>query len=260
MSATLLSMEKEVLEEGREWTRRRFQERLQEAADAILPVCEQSGLLLKRQQKTSFTLMTVSGLVSIKAIRGYSRATGGWHCPVREHWGLAKWARLSPELEQRLAYNAAVTGSYEKAAEHAKRWGSAISDDAIHALVERVAQRNKGAALPPSPPAKQKEQPFSLVIMIDGWMVRQRGVDWGAEPGQPVLERVSWKEVKSAIVYRLEDRAANASGRGMLIKKMVVAVPPETDVLDLGARIQAQAMGLGLVRAKEVFVVADGAL
>lgn len=29
MSATLLSMEKEVLEEGREWTRRRFQERLQ---------------------------------------------------------------------------------------------------------------------------------------------------------------------------------------------------------------------------------------
>ena len=39
MSATLLSMEKEVLEEGREWTRRRFQERLQEAADAILPVC-----------------------------------------------------------------------------------------------------------------------------------------------------------------------------------------------------------------------------
>ena len=82
MSATLLSMEKEVLEEGREWTRRRFQERLQEAADAILPVCEQSGLVLKRQQKMNFTLMTVSGTVSIEAIRGYSSATGSWHCPV----------------------------------------------------------------------------------------------------------------------------------------------------------------------------------
>jgi len=53
MSATLLSMEKEVLEEGREWTRRRLQERLQEAADAILPVCEQSGLVLKRQRNSS---------------------------------------------------------------------------------------------------------------------------------------------------------------------------------------------------------------
>jgi Uncharacterised protein family (UPF0236) len=260
MGATLLEMEKEVLEEGREWTRRRLQERLQEAADAILPVCGQSGLVLKRQRKTSFTLITVSGTVSIDATRGYSSATGSWHCPVREQWGLAKWARLSPELEQRLAYNAAVTGSYEKAAEHAGRWGSAISDDAIHALVGRVAERSKGAALPAPPPPKPQEQTLGLVTMIDGWMVRQRGAHWGVEPEVPELERVSWKEVKSAIIYRLEDRAANASGRGMLIEKKVVAVPPETDVLDLGARIQEQAMRLGLARAKEVFVVADGAL
>jgi hypothetical protein len=260
MSATLLEVEKEVIEEGREWTRRRLQQRLQKAADAIPPVCQQSGLVLKRQQKMSFTLMTVSGTVSVEAIRGYSNATGSWHCPVREQWGLAKWARLSPELEQRLAYNAAVTGSYEKAAEHAKCWGSAISDDAIHSLVERVAKRNQGAALPPPLTPRPQEQPFSLVIMMDGWMVRQRGADWGVKPGLPALERVSWKEVKSAILYRLEDRAANASGRGMLIEKIVVAVPPETDVIDLGAKIQAQAMRLGLARAKEVFVVADGAL
>jgi len=260
MSATLLSMEKEVLEEGREWTRLRLQERLQEAADAILPACEQSGLVLKRQRKTSFTLITVSGTVSIEAVRGYSRATGSWHCPVREQWGLAKCARLSPEFEQRLAYNAAVTGSYEKAAEHAKRWGAAISDDAIHALVGRIAGRNKGSALPETPPPKPQEPTFSLVIMLDGWMVRQRGPDWGVEPGPPALERVSWKEVKSAIVYRLEDRAANDSGRGMLIEKKVVAAPPNTEVVDLGAMIQAQAMRSGLVRAKEVFVVADGAI
>jgi hypothetical protein len=57
MSATLRCMEKEVLEEGREWTRRRLQERLQEVADAILTVCEQSGLVLKRQQKMNFTLI-----------------------------------------------------------------------------------------------------------------------------------------------------------------------------------------------------------
>jgi len=245
MITTLLEMEKEVLQEGREWTRRRLQERLQAAADAILPVCGQSGLVLKRQRQTSFTLITVSGTVSIETTRGYSSARGSWHCPVRE---------------QRLAYNAAITGSYEKAAEHAKRWGAAISDDAIHALVGRIAERNRGATLTLPAPPKPQEQPFSLIIMIDGWMVRQRGADWGVAPGPPTLERVSWKEVKSAIIYRLEDRATTASGRGMLIEKKVVAVPPETAVLDLGARIQAQAMRLGLARAKEVFVVADGAL
>jgi hypothetical protein len=260
MSATLLAMEKEVLEEGREWTRARLQERLQQAADAIPPVCARSGLLLKRQQKTGFTLMTVSGIVSIGAIRGHSKATGSWHCPVREQWGLGKWARLSPEFEQRLAYNAAAAGSFEKGAELATRWGSPISDDAIHALVGRIAGRNEGLELPAPPPPKPQEPAFSLVVMIDGWLVRQRGVDWGARPGLPALERVSWKEVKSAIVYRLEDRAANASGRGMLIEKKVVAVPPDTDAVDLGAMIQAQAMRCGLARAREVFVLADGAI
>ena len=260
MRTTHLDMEKEVLKEGSEWTRLRFQERLQEEVDAIPPVCEKSGLVLKRQRKITFTLATVSVTVSIKAIRGYSRATGGWQCPAREQMRLAKWARLTPELEQRLAYNAAVTGSFQKAAEHAQRWGTEISDDAIHVIVERVAERNKGPALPAPPPPKAQEQPFGLVIMLDGWMARQRGTDWGAEPVSPALERVAWKEVKSAIIYRLEDRVANACGRGMLIEKKVVPVPPETDVLDFGARIQEQAMYQGLVRAKEVFAVVDGAV
>jgi hypothetical protein len=225
-----------------------------------LPCALKSGLLLKRQQKMSFTIITVSGPVRIGAIRGWSRATGSWHCPVREQWGMVKWARLSPEFEQRLTYNAALTLSFEKAAEHSKRWGSAISDDAIHALVGRIAGRNKGVTLPSPPPPNPQDPAFSLVIMIDGWLVRQRGEDWGAQPGPPSLERVSWKEVKSAIVYRLEDRVANSSGRGMLMEKKVVAVAPDTDVVDLGAMIQAQAMRSGLLRAKEVFVVADGAI
>jgi hypothetical protein len=61
MNATLLKLEKEVLEEGREWTRKRLEERLQQYAAQIPAVCEESGLVLKRQQQTSFTLMTVSG-------------------------------------------------------------------------------------------------------------------------------------------------------------------------------------------------------
>lgn len=198
--------------------------------------------------------------MTITAIRSHSKAAGGWHCPVREQWGLPKWARLSPEFEQRLAYNSTVAGSFQKGAELSRRWGSPISDDAIHALVQRIAEKNKGVDLPAAPPPKPQEPAFSLVIMVDGWMVRQRGVDRGAKPGPSALERVSWKEVKSAVVYRLEDRAANASGRGMPIEKKVVAVPPDTDVVDLGALIHAQAMRSGLARAKEVFIVVDGAV
>jgi len=51
---------------------------------------------------------------------------------------------------------------------HFKRWGTAISDDAIHVIVARVAARNKGTPLPMPTPPKIHEQLFSLVIMIDG--------------------------------------------------------------------------------------------
>ena len=124
MRATLKEMEKEMLAEGREWTRLRLEERLQQEAGQIAAVCPQSGLVLKRQQTTCFTLMTVAGSVTVKATRGYSTATGIWVCPVREHWGLAKWQRLSPEFEERLAYSATQVGSFEKAAAMSRCWGS----------------------------------------------------------------------------------------------------------------------------------------
>lgn len=114
---------------------------------------------------------------------------------------------------------------------------------------------------PAAAPAPKPQAPaFSPVVMIDGWMVRQRGVDWGARPGVQALERVAWKEVKSAVVHRLEDHAINDSGRGMPIGRKIAAVPPDTVVVDLGAMIKAEAMRCGLARAEEVFVVADGAV
>lgn len=260
MRVTLKEMEKETLAQGREWTRQRLEQRLQEEADFIAAVCPQSGLVLKRQQRTSFTLMTVAGSVTVKATRGYSTATQSWVCPVREHWGLAKWQRLSPEFEERLAYSATQVGSFEKAAAMSGCWGSPISDDALHALVQRSAARSREIGLPPPPPPKTQQPPYSLVVMLDGWMARERGEAWGLPPAPSPQERVAWREVKSAVVYRVEDRAENASGRGMLIEKKVVAVAPGTDVVDFGAMVQEQAMRCGLAAAREVFVVADGAL
>lgn len=263
MKNVLMEMESAVLQAGREWTRKCLEETMQEAADAIAPVCWQSGLVLKDQRAHSFTLMTISGTVTIRAIRGRSSATGEWHCPVREQWGLAARQRLSPELEKRLAHNAGAAGSYEKAAELAGVWGSPISDDTVHTVVQKLGTQIAKSApkgLAPPPKIKENEAPFSLVIMLDGWMVRERGPGWGLENKPDELKAVDWKEVKSAVLFRLEDQVATESGRRMLIEKNVVAAAPDTDVVDLGAMIQAEAMRMGLLRAREVFVVADGAI
>lgn len=257
MSRGLLALETEVLQEGREWTRRRLEQELQAEANA-LTACPDSGLVLKRLRWHCFTLQTVSGTITLRAPYGFSTQTRKWVCPARRAWDLAAHQRLSPALEQRLAYNAAATGSYEKAAAMAVCWGSEISDDAIHALVERLGPRS--ARLDTAPVAPPRAPTFLLVIMLDGWMVRERGPQWGAPPQTLTPERVAWHEVKSAIIYRLEDRAENAAGRGLLIQKNVVACPPGTDPLEFGAAVQKEAIRCGLASAKEVLVVADGAV
>ncbi len=113
--------------------------------------------------------------------------------------------------------------------------------------------------LPPAviPP---QEPEFSMVLMLDGWMARERGPDWGAGPRKKEPQRILWHEVKSAVLYRLERRAASDSGRGMLIEKFVVATPPETCPVDFGTAVHAEAMRRGMGRAKYVYVVMDGAI
>jgi hypothetical protein len=46
----------------------------------------------------------------------------------------------------------------------------------------------------------------------------------------------------------------------MLLEKYVVATAPQTDPVDFGAAVQAEASRRGLGRAKRVYVVMDGAL
>jgi hypothetical protein len=255
----LRELEQDVLAEGREWTRQRFEKRLQDHSDALPALCPKTGEGLKDVRWRDLQLITISGVVKLRVRYGYSRALEQWVCPARHLWGLKTYQRLSPELESRLAYTASETTSYEAAAQMATRWGCAISDGCIHQHMQSLGQAAEQIELMPTviPP---QEPEFSLVIMLDGWMARERGPDWGAGPRKKEPQRVIWHEIKSAVIYRLEQRGANDSGRGMLIEKFVVATPPETSPVDFGTAVHAEAMRRGLGRAKHVYLVMDGAL
>ena len=173
---------------------------------------------------------------------------------------------MTPELEDRVCLTATLTGSYAAAAELTAKWGSAVDAETIRAHVSRVGQRAEaqvqvrlaGAAL--GRPAVQvpgiKPAPFSLVIMMDGCLARQRGAAWGAPATQAGLERVAWREIKGAVIYRLEQAGQTAGGRGVIAQKQVVAWQGEPQ--EFGRRVQAEARRRGLASARDVFVVADG--
>lgn len=255
----LQQIEQEVLAEGREWTRRRLEEQLQQQADAMPAVCPISGEALRDTRWRDFELNTVAGTITIRARYGYSRAQKRWVFPVRAAWGLESYQRLSPELQQRLCYTATEVSSYERAAAMARCWGSPVSDDRIHAHVRRQGTAATKLSLPAEKPPPAEPE-FCMVIMMDGWMARERGPDWGADEKTPDAQRAVWHEIKSAVIYRLDKRAEKQSGRGLLLQKHVVACPPETEPVDFGAAVQAEAMRRGLGRAKTVYVVIDGAV
>lgn len=255
----LLSLEKSVLAEGREWTRQRLEIQAQREVNDWGATCPESGLVLKYRKKQRLKVMTCSGGIVLKTTRGFSTALGRWINPARERWGLKPRQRISPELQSRLAFNATATGSYEKAAATATRWGTPVSDDTVHAVVQRLGEPACALVLP-VPTLRIPEPEFSIVIMMDGWMVRRRGKHWGAGRRKKSAERVEWKEVKSAVIYRLEQSVRNASGRGLLVQKYVVASPPETTPVDFGVAVQAEALRRGLGRARKIYVLIDGAV
>ncbi len=231
---------------------------MQDDSDALSAACPKTGEGLKDVRWRDMQLITVSGVVNLRVRHGYSPALGRWVAPVRYLWGLKAYQRLSPELESRLAYTASATASYEAAAQMATRWGCAVSDGCIHQHMQSLGETAEQIELPPA--VIPQKAGVSAWCLLDGWMARERGPDWGAGPRKKEPQRILWHEVKSAVLYRLERRAASDSGRGMLIEKFVVATPPETSPVDFGTAVHAEAMRRGMGRAKYVYVVMDGAI
>jgi hypothetical protein len=215
---SLRQIEQEVLLLGREWTRLELQKRLQAQCDQIPMESTPKGQPLENTRWREMELDTVSGKIKLRARHGRQPQKKQWICPARVAWGLKPYERKTPELQARLAYTATAVGSYAEAETMATTWGTPVSDGNIHQHVQSLGERAPMLVLP-TPAAEKSEPSFSMVIMMDGWLARERGADWGAGPRKKNPERVDWKEIKSAVIYRLEQRVENVSGRGLLLEK-----------------------------------------
>ena len=199
------------------------------------------------------------GSIVVRATKGYCPERKAWLVPIRHSWGLVKNQRLTPTLQRKLCCTAVETGSFEKASSLAAQWGCRISDDAIRSCVLTLGQKARKQQLL-TPCVDRAGPEDTLIIMMDGWMARHRGKDWGKKKHVDGQERIHWHEIKSAIIYRLRDQAELNSKRGALVSKHVVATPAETDPVTFGQRVQDQARRMGLGQARSVYVVMDGAI
>ena len=200
-------------------------------------------------------LRTAFGVVTLNVWRGKNPADKCWGIPMRQRWGLSPHQQLSPALEEKLAYFATVAGTYESAAQLARKLGIPIEDSTVRELVGRLGARAEAQTqqrletVPPVAAAKGPPSPLG-VIMIDGYQTRQRGPDWGKKKAHK--PRVEWHEQKVGVFYH---QAQNAGG--MLLAK--VSVGWQGEAVELGRRLHWEACRHGLGRAAQSLAVADGA-
>lgn len=211
-----------------------------------------------RCQKRALTLQSSVGTIQVETDYGQVAGGGNWRCPQREAWGIGPHQKMTPALQDRLCFTVTLTQSYEAAAQVATKWGSAVDDATLHALVQRVgaqAQARVQERIKTIPQERHPERkPSELgVVLVDGWLVRQRGPGWGAETtGQ---NRVEWHEMKMGVYYQIE-QAAVKNGRGALAEKVVVSTLGEAR--ELGEHLHWEAMRVGLGRARNLEMLADG--
>lgn len=205
-------------------------------------------------------MQTEAGVVKLEVTYGQDAADKHWGCPIREHWGLTTHQQLSLALEDKLAFTITATASYEEAAALAQKWGVPVTDSLLHCLTQRLGSRaetQKQEQLKRAPvESEPKRAPAKLaVLMLDGWQVRQRGAGWGKR--KTTENRVEWHEWKTGVYYPQEKSARSASGRGVIVSKIVIGW--QGDPVEFGRRLHWEALRAGLGRARARLVVGDGA-
>lgn len=204
---------------------------------------------------------------------GWCPECQAWQFPADHALGLSRNAPASPYIQEMAALLVSKMPP-EQAVLVAERMGLKLSrctlDREAHrqglkAEAARAAHlsqldtweglRGLAAATQEGPPA----QPFTLVIEIDAWNIRERD-HWGQTEelrakGQPLSR---WHWVYVGTVFRLDHRAQSASGRAVISQRAYAVTRAGVEALIRQLYYQALVCGLG--QAKEVLVIADGAL
>jgi hypothetical protein len=203
---------------------------------------------------------------------GWGPHCQAWGFPADHALGLAKQASASPCLQE-IAALLVTRMPAEQAVPVAARLGLDLSRCWFHQEAHRqglkaqtrraatVAQGDDGESLQTlaGQTAKLLTEPFTLVIEIEAWNIRER-----ADGGQPKALRQQgqkierWHWVYLATVFRLDHRGQTAGGRAIISQRGYVATRQGLEALT--AQLYREALQRGLGQAQEVSVIADGAV
>jgi hypothetical protein len=235
------------------------------------PVCQ--GPLQAEAKGRQRTLDTVFGSFGLKRDYGWCPACRTYCHPADSALGLQPQAPASPRVQE-IAALMSIRSPFAQAAQDAQRLtGLALNPSSLHREAQRQGQRalqcrQRDVALSHTPQgvaelsarsASTSLKPFTLILEIDAWNIRERD-DWGRSRqlrrrGQ---EPERWHWVFTATVFRLDQRGQTAGGRRVISQRGYVATRQGLE--SFTQQVYVEALLRGLNTAQEVLVIADGAI
>lgn len=269
---TLGHIEEEIAHKTRDLERAVAEEVAQKKADQVPPRCPVCGAKLTRLTRGhSRTVQTRFGTIQLKRTRGWCRRCKEWRFPADHALGIAEPGSASPSVQEM----AALVGSKMPMSEASAVVQRLTGVELPRATVDREARRQgQRAAQKRSQldeqmrtaqgqqqrqPLENPTKPFTLIIEIDAWNIRERD-DWGKSDPQRAAgqEPQRWHWVYAATCFRLDQRVRTAGDRPLILSRGTVMTRQGIDALR--EQLWAEAMRQGLAQAARVLVIADGAV
>jgi len=246
---------------------------LQQVADEAEFCCPRCRMSLNviAHGKTR-TVSSVAGTFSFSRSYGFCPRCETFSFPADVQLGLAPHAKASPRVQEVCASMVLSAPAAVAAESDTCLMGLGLSASTMHREALRQGKRamdlrDADAHLTQTPEgirelssrATPGTSPFTLVIEIDAWNIRERD-NWGRteallKKGEK-LERWHW--VFGGTVFRLDQRGKTQSERAVITERNYVATRKGLDAFK--QQLYAEALLCGMAEAKTVLVVADGAI
>jgi hypothetical protein len=274
---TMGHLEEEILHKTQDLERAVLEEAAQKKADGAPPVCPVCGNKLSRvTHGHERSYQTRFGVVTIGRARGWCRRCKCWRFPADHLLGLAETGGCSPGVQEMAALAASKLPVAEASAVIERLSGVKLPRATLDREARRQGRRaqgkrqemdeqmSQGAGTEQQVPelrCKGPLEPFTLVIELDAWNIRERNDEqWGRaeELRQSGKEPEWWHWVYGGTCFRLSQRVKTPAGRSLILSRGTVMTRGGIDALK--QQLWAEAMRHGLAQAQDVLVIADAAV
>jgi len=247
---TMGHLEEEIQRQSREPQRAVLEEAAQQKADQTPPVCPVCGRRLSRvSHGHERSYQTRFGAVTIRRARGWCWRCQRWFFPADHRLGLAETGGCSPSVQEMAALAVSKLPVAEASAVIERLTGVKLPRATLDREARRQGQRaeaqrqrrdeqmSQGGGsdqLVPELRTGGAVEPFTLVIELDAWNIRERNArDWGQT--EQLRQRGQapewWHWVYGGICFRLSQRVETAGGRSLILSRSTVMTRGGVDAL-----------------------------